>query len=46
MKLQAFSPQVFEKETPAQALSSEVCETFKNAYFEEHLQMTVSGGVL
>ena len=28
-----------------QALSCEVCETFKNTYFEEHLQMTASGGV-
>ena len=46
MKLQAFSLQVFKKETPIQVLPSEVCETFKNTYFEEHLQTTASGGVL
>ena len=27
-------------------LSCELCETFKNTYFEEYLQTTVSGGVL
>ena len=27
-------------------LSCEVCETFKNTYFEEYLQTTASGGVL
>ena len=46
MKLQAFSLQVFEKETPTQVLSCEVCKTFKNTYFEEYLQTTASGGVL
>ena len=46
MKLQAFSLQVFFKKTPTQVLSCEVCKTFKNTYFEEHLQMTASGGVL
>ena len=46
IKLQAFSLQVFQKETPTQVLSCEVCETFKNTYFEKHLQTTVSGGVL
>ena len=46
MNLQAFSLQVFQKETPTQVLSCEVCETFKNTYFEEHLQTTASGGVL
>ena len=46
MKLQAFSLQVFQKETPTQVLSCEVCETFKNTYFEEYLQTTASGGVL
>ena len=45
MKLQAFSLQVFKKEAPTQVLSCEVCETFKNTYFEEHLQATASGGV-
>ena len=43
MKLQAFSLQVFQKETPTQVLSCEVCKTFKNAYFEEYLQTTGSG---
>ena len=46
MKLQAFSLQVFLKETPTQVLSCEVCKTFKITYFEEHLQTTASGGVL
>ena len=46
MNLQAFSLQVFQKETPTQVLSCEVCETFKNTYFEEYLQTTASGGVL
>ena len=38
--------QVFLKETPTQVLSCDVCESFKNTYFEEHLQTTASGGVL
>ena len=42
IKLQAFSLQ----ETPTQMLSCEVYETFKNTYFEEHLQTTAYGGVL
>ena len=46
MGLQAFSLQVFKKETPAQMLSCKVCETFKNTYLEEYLQTTASGGVL
>ena len=46
MKLQTFSKQIFKKETLTQALSSEVCETFKKTYFKEHLQTTASGGVL
>ena len=46
MKLQAFSLQIFSKETPTQMLSWEVCKTFKNSYFEEYLQTTASGGVL
>ena len=32
----------FIKETPAQAFSYEVCEIFKNTYFEEHLPATAS----
>ena len=46
MKLQAFSLQVFKKDTPTQMLSCEVCETFKNTYAEVYLQTTASGGVL
>ena len=36
---------VFKKATPTQVRSCEVCEAFKNTYFEEHLQTTASGGV-
>ena len=46
MKLQAFSLRVFLKKTPTEALSCEVCDTFKNTYNEEYLQTTASGGVL
>ena len=46
MTLQASSLQVFEKETPTQVLSCEICETSKNTYFEDLLQATASGGVL
>ena len=31
-----------KKETPAQVISCEYCEIFKNTYFEEHLQTAVS----
>ena len=44
--LQAFSLQVFKKETPTQVLPCEVSKTFKSVYFEEHLQTTASGDVL
>ena len=30
-----------KKETPTQVFSCEICEIFKNAYFEEHLRTTV-----
>ena len=33
---------VIIKETPTQVFSCEICETFKNNYFEEHLQTTAS----
>ena len=33
---------LYEKETPKQVLSSEICENFKNNYSEEYLRMTVS----
>ena len=46
MKLQAFSLQVFLKKSSTQVLSYEVCETFKNTYFEEYLQTTASVSVL
>ena len=46
MKLQAFSLQVFLEKTPTQVLSCEVCDTFKNIYFEEYLQTIASGGVI
>ena len=42
-KVAVLQPEVFKKETPTKVPSCEVCETFKN---EEHLQTTVSGGVL
>ena len=41
IKLQAFS-----LKTPTQVLSCEVWVTFRNTYFEEHLQATASGGIL
>ena len=42
IKLQAFRPVFFlKKETPAQVLSYEFCEIFKNAYFTEHLRKIV-----
>ena len=46
MNLQVFSLKVFQTGTPTQVLSCEVCETFKNTYFGEHMQTTASGGVL
>ena len=30
-----------KKETPTQVFSCEICEIFKNTYFEEHLRTTV-----
>ena len=38
----AFSLQLYEKETPTQVFSCEICEIFKNTYFEEHLWMAAS----
>ena len=46
MKLQAFSLQVFLKKDTNASAFREVCETFKNTYFEEYLQTTAFGGVL
>ena len=38
--------QLYQKQTPTKGFSCEYCEIFKNTYFEEHLQMTASGGNL
>ena len=32
----------FKKETPTQVFSCEICEIYKNTYFEEHLRTTAS----
>ena len=45
MKLQAFNLRAYLKETPTQVLCCEVCETFKNTYFEEHLGTAASKNV-
>ena len=42
----SLQPALFKKESNTSAFLCEVCETFKNTYFEEYLQTTVSGGVL
>ena len=34
--------QLYEKETPTQVISCEICEFYKNNYFEEHLRTTAS----
>ena len=34
--------QLYQKETPAQVFSREICEIFKNTYFEEHMRTTAS----
>ena len=36
-KWQASKSATLSKETQTQVLSSEICEGFKNTYFEEHL---------
>ena len=38
--------QLFWKETPTQVFSSEICEMFKNIYFEEHLLLDVINACL
>ena len=45
MKLQAFSLQRFLKRDSNTMISCEVCQTFKNTYFEVYVQTTASGGV-
>ena len=42
IKMQAFRPTALLKNTQTQVFSCEYCETFKNASFEEYLQMAVS----
>ena len=34
--------QLYEKETPTQVIFCEICEFYKNNYFEEHLRTTAS----
>ena len=34
--------QFYQKQTLVQVFACEICKTFKNTYFEEHLQMTAS----
>ena len=35
--------QPYQKETPTQVFSFEICEIFKTIYFEEHLPTTATG---
>ena len=43
-KFAGLQPCIFiKKETPTQVFSCEICETFTNTYFEEHLRTTASG---
>ena len=35
-----------KKETPTQVFFYEICEIFKNIYFEEHLQTTASSRIV
>ena len=35
--------ELYQKETLTQLLSCEICEIFKNAYFEDHLRTAASG---
>ena len=37
-----WGPAILFKKTPTQILSSEICDIFKNNYFEEHLWTTTS----
>ena len=36
--IKALGLQLYEKETPIQGFSCDIYESFKNAYFEEHLR--------
>ena len=33
-------PQLYQKEPPTQVFPCEICDIFKNTYFEEHLRAT------
>ena len=37
-----YSFQLYSKDTPTQVFFCEICEIFKNTYFEEHLWKTAS----
>ena len=37
IKLQTSGLQLYQKEIPTQVFSCEICELFKNTYFEQHL---------
>ena len=43
IKLRAWGPQLYKKETLAQVFSYEYCKSFKKTYFEEHLWTAASG---
>ena len=38
-KVEGLGLQLYSKEIPTQMLSYEICDIFKNTYFEEHLRM-------
>ena len=42
ISLQVFGPATLLKYTPTLMFSYEICKTFKNTYFEKHLQKTAS----
>ena len=44
IKLEAFRPATLLKTDSTQMFFCAICETFKNTYFEEHLQMAASVG--
>ena len=41
-KVAGLGQQLYRKETPTQVFSCEICEVFKNTYFEEDLRTTAS----
>ena len=40
--MEAFGLQLYQKETPTQEFSCELCEIFKSTFFTEHFQTTAS----